>query len=364
MGKCEVVWLSGLYRLADAIRERFFGETVTFSRNVFIPLVNLCRNRCAYCGFRKNPWDNDAKLLLPEEVKLLLRKGKDAGCSEALFTFGERPEEKYPSIRDKLNRLGYESTLDYLYDMCSEALKLGLLPHSNPGVLHKKEVKMLKEVNASMGLMLENVSDRLCMDGGPHACSPGKKPELRLKTLAYAGECKVPFTTGILVGIGETLDEIVASLYAIKQIHERYGHIQEVIIQNFVPKPGTPMENHPPPTLNYYSTVVALARVILPGDVSVQVPPNLNLGNIGFLLSIGANDLGGISPITPDYINPSEAWPEIEEVKCLVSEMGRFLRERLPVYPKYLKEDDFLSEKVAEVARILSDENGFRRSTS
>ncbi|MBS7287958.1 MAG: 7,8-didemethyl-8-hydroxy-5-deazariboflavin synthase subunit CofG [Candidatus Freyarchaeota archaeon] len=285
--KCEWKELEDIGHLADSIRKQFFGNTITFSKNVFIPLVNLCRNKCAYCGFRKEPWEKDARLLHPKKVKSILVQGKKAGCSEALFTFGEKPEEVYLSVRHELQKMGYASIIEYLYDMCLEALKLGLLPHSNPGVLTEEEVKALREVNASMGLMLENVSKRLCGAGGPHEHSPGKHPKLRLDTLTYAGKWKVPFTTGLLIGIGETIEETIASLRAIRSIHDKYGHIQEVIIQNFVPKKNTPMSNHPPPNPEYFSKVVALARTMLPGDVSLQIPPNLNPGYIDSLIRMG-----------------------------------------------------------------------------
>ncbi|MEM3664505.1 MAG: 7,8-didemethyl-8-hydroxy-5-deazariboflavin synthase CofG [Candidatus Jordarchaeales archaeon] len=359
--KCEWKELECVGQLADSIRRRSFGDTITFSKNVFIPLVNLCRNKCAYCGFRKEPWDSDARLLRPEEVKSILLQGKKACCSEALFTFGEKPEEAYPSIRQELQRMGYSSIVEYLYDMCLEALKLGLLPHSNPGVLTEEEVKALKEVNASMGLMLENASKRLCGAGGPHEHSPGKQPKLRLKTIAYAGKWKVPFTTGLLIGIGETIGEVIASLKAIRSLHKKYGHIQEVIIQNFIPKKDTPMSFHPPPDFNYFSKIVALARVTLQEDISLQIPPNLNPGKITSLIKMGANDLGGISPITPDYINPSNPWPSIETIEKMVASVGATLRERLPVYPKYIKKGCFLSDTVAEVVASLSDKEGFRR---
>lgn len=354
--------LKNLAPLADSKRRQFFGNTVTFSKNVFIPLVNLCRNKCAYCGFRREPWEKDARILYPDEVKFMLLQGKKAGCSEALFTFGEKPEEVYPSVRHELKKIGgYSSILEYLYDMCLEALKIGLLPHSNPGVLTEEEIRTLKEVNASMGLMLENVSERLCGKGGPHEYSPGKHPKLRLDTIAYAGKCRIPFTTGLLIGIGETMEEVIASLKAICLLHEKYGHIQEVIIQNFTPKANTPMSNHSPPSYEYYSTVVALARIMLPGDVSIQVPPNLNQEHIASLIKVGANDLGGMSPITPDYINPSNPWPRLESVEKAVAEVGATLRERLPIYPKYVKRGDFLSEIVADVVALLADEEGYRR---
>ncbi len=358
--KCGWTDLEDVGRLADRIRRRSFGDTITFSKNVFIPLVNLCRNKCAYCGFRREPWESDARLLHPEDVKSILLQGKRVGCSEALFTFGEKPEEVYPSVQRELQKMGYSSMVEYLYDMCLEALRLGLLPHSNPGVLTEEEVRALREVNASMGLMLENVGKRLCGAGGPHERSPGKRPKLRLDTIAYAGKWRVPFTTGLLVGIGETLDEIVASLQAIRSLHKKYGHIQEVIIQNFTPKKNTPMSSYPPPSFNYFSRVVALARITLQDDISLQIPPNLNPGKIDFLIRMGANDLGGISPITPDYINPHDPWPSLEVLKRAVASVDATLRERLPVYPKYIKKG-YLSDMVAEVAVSLFDEEGFRR---
>ena len=347
-------------RAAGRIREKYYGRNITFSSNVFIPLTNYCRNRCAYCGFRREPGDSDARIMSPEEVKALLVRGKQAGCTEALFTFGEKPEEKYPEVREFLEERGYSSIIDYLYDLCVMSLEIGLLPHSNPGVLKRGEVEKLKQVNASMGLMLESSSERLCHTGGPHEHSPGKLPRKRIETIRYAGELNVPFTSGILLGIGETMEERVESIYVLKTLHEKYGHIQEVIIQNFDPKPNTPMENFPPPSINEIILTAAIARLVFKGEVSIQIPPNLNIRHVRELLKSGMNDWGGISPITLDEINPSHPWPSKKNLEKITREAGFSLIERLPVYPKYILRK-YIPSMVAPLVHRLADERGYRK---
>lgn len=304
---------------------------VTFSKNVFVPVTNACRNNCAYCGFRSE----EPYILDRDAVTKTLIDGQEQGCKEALFTLGERPEED-PSIRDTLNDRGYSTTMDYLYDLCSDAIDLGLLPHTNPGVIEGKELKNLKDVNASMGLMLESASPRLCGTGMPHEHSPGKDPLKRIAMIEEAGKLKIPFTTGILLGIGETRNEAVESLEAIASLHQRYGHIQEVIIQNFKPKTATPMAHWPEPPEDYLLEIFRTARGMMP-EMSIQVPPNLNPGGWQKFLSLGANDLGGISPVTRDYINPEAPWPELEDVKRVVRGIGMDLVERLPIYPEFIE---------------------------
>ncbi|MET1124814.1 MAG: 7,8-didemethyl-8-hydroxy-5-deazariboflavin synthase subunit CofG [Archaeoglobaceae archaeon] len=296
---------------------------VTYSRNVFIPLTRNCRNRCAYCGFRSD----ELHLMRPEDVESLLKAAKSA--KEALFTFGEKPDERR-DFRRELRKLGYRSFLEYVADMNGLAIRHGLLPHTNAGVLSKEELKFLKPLNASMGLMLEQAVELEC-----HAESPGKKPEVRIRTIKNAGKLQIPFTTGILVGIGESRYDREYSLEVIAEVHENYGHIQEVIIQNFKPKKGTKMENYPPPSMSEMLETVRAARRILPKDVAIQIPPNLVDSVLPFLRA-GANDIGGISDITHDYINPESPWPKLEDLR---RELGDefVLRERLPIYPKFVK---------------------------
>jgi len=320
-------------------------DVVTYSRNVFIPLTNACRNKCYYCGFRSS----NPKIMNMEEVEVLLRKAKNA--SEALLTFGEKPDV-HRSIRKKLEEMGYSSFMDYLLEVCKFAVSMGFLPHTNAGVLSKSELKALKPYNASMGLMLEQAVELEC-----HAESPGKKPEVRIKTIRNAGKLQIPFTTGILVGIGEKMEDRIYSLEVIADIHENYGHIQEVIVQNFIPKKGTRMENHPPPSHQEMLETVKAARRILPKDVTVQIPPNL-VDDIYPFLKAGARDIGGISDVTPDFINPEHPWPRLEKIEtCLRGEFK--LRERLPIYPKYVKLG-WYGERVKSVLLRLSDEEGYR----
>ncbi|HEX7628165.1 MAG TPA: 7,8-didemethyl-8-hydroxy-5-deazariboflavin synthase subunit CofG [Candidatus Methanoperedens sp.] len=323
---------------------------VTFSRNVFIPLTNVCRNKCGYCGFRREIGHQEAKLLSPGEVKDILLKGARAGCSEALFTFGERPEE-VPGFREWLQDFGYENIIDYLLDMCRLSIRLGLLPHSNPGILEKPEFEKLKPYNASMGLMLETLADIK----GHEGCA-GKNPVSRIKTIGYAGELKIPFTTGILVGIGETWEERVRSISKIKELYEKFGHIQEVIIQNFIPKPGTKMSSCAAPGLDEMIRTVKMARDLLPSDIIIQVPPNLIPPRE--LVNCGASDLGGISPETIDCINPEAPWPNYLELQAMVDFP---LRERLPIYPRYIRKG-WYSDKIKDVLSCLSDAEGYRKT--
>ncbi len=322
-------------------------EVVTFSRNVFIPLTRTCRNMCAYCGFRSN----DYRFMKPDEVRLLLLKAKNA--VEALFTFGEKPDI-YDEFRRNLREIGYRSFLEFVRDMNKLSLEMGFLPHTNAGVLSFNELKMLKPYNASMGLMLEQAVELEC-----HRDSPGKKPEERIKTIKNAGKLKIPFTTGILVGIGENRYDRIYSLEVIRDLHENYGHIQEVIVQNFSPKKNTPMENFEPPSLDEMVETVKIAREILPKDVTIQIPPNL-VKSLEPFLKAGARDLGGISEVTPDYINPEHPWPKIEELKRKVESLGFTLRERLPIYPKFVKLGWF-SDEVGKVIEFRADGKGYRK---
>ncbi len=320
---------------------------VTYSKNVFIPLTRNCRNRCDYCGFRRE----EINVMSEEEVRSVLSAAK--GAKEALFTFGERPDEAYPEFRKALNEMGYKTMPEYILEMNRIALDMGFLPHTNAGILSKEEMRKLKPYNASMGLMLEQAVELEC-----HANSPGKKPEVRIKMIRDAGKLQIPFTTGILVGIGERREDRLYSLEVIADIHENYGHIQEVIIQNFKPKKGTPMENHPPPTTEEMLDAVKAAREILPEEVAVQIPPNL-VDDIYPFIKAGANDVGGISSVTHDYINPESPWPEVERLEKALR--GEFiLKERLPIYPRFVKLK-WYAEAIEPLIEKYSDADGYAR---
>lgn len=324
-------------------------EYVTFARNVFIPVTNICRNRCGYCTFRREPGSSEAHLMTEDEVRSILQSGVNAGCTEALFVFGEYAEE-ITEYREMIVELGYASTVDYVYRLCEMAIEIGMLPHTNAGILSYQELEKLKPVNASMGLMLETVASLKA-----HANSPGKKPDVRIRMIEDAGKLQIPFTTGILVGIGETKEDRIASLQKIAEIHERYGHIQEVIIQNFMPKPGTEMENKAPPTKEEMMETVSLAKEILPQDIEVQVAPNLI--DPYSLVKCGAGDLGGISPTTIDWINPEAEWPDVERLRKMLK--GIILRERLPIYPKFINKE-WYGKKLDKLISSLADNEGYR----
>jgi len=323
---------------------------VTFSRNVFIPLTNICRNKCGYCGFRKDMDHPEAKLLSPGEVREILERGVKTGCTEALFTFGERPEEVH-GFNKWLARYGYVTIIDYLADLCRLSMNTGLLPHSNAGVLELSEFEKLKPYNASMGIMLETVAR---IDA--HEGCPGKIPSARIRTIEIAGELGIPFTTGILVGIGETWEDRELSLRMISRLHEKFGHIQEVIIQNFAPKPDTRMASRKAPSIEEMIRTISMARKILPQDVAIQVSPNLI--HPRELIRCGASDLGGISPETIDHINPESPWPGFLELEAMVDVP---LRERLPIYPKFVK-NGMYSDEIKSLIYTLSDAEGFRKT--
>ena len=328
---------------ASSLRDQGKGKTISFSPKVFIPLTRLCRDFCRYCTFRQSPQAAGSIYMTAEEMLDIARAGESAGCREALFVLGERPEERYTEARQWLHCRGYDSTLEYLRDMCALVLReTRLCPHSNPGTLSREELAALKPVNASIGLMLESTAPRLCGPGGPHAHAPSKRPELRLRTLEAAGQLKVAFTTGLLVGIGETAEERTQALIAIRDLQQQYGHIQEVIIQNFRAKQGTPMATAPEISTSEMLRTVAAARIILGAHMNIQVPPNL-LSDFGgalysAFLHAGINDWGGISPLTPDYVNPEAAWPHVGRMRDAMRTEGFQLRARFPVYPEYILE--------------------------
>jgi 7,8-didemethyl-8-hydroxy-5-deazariboflavin synthase CofG subunit len=352
--------LDDLLAAASRLRGLGKGTIVSFSRKVFIPLTTLCRDYCGYCTFRKDPGQPGAHFMTPEEVLALAEQGRDAGCKEALFSLGDQPERIFPEAREFLSKHGFARTLDYLAAMCELVLeRTGLLPHANPGVMDRPALQRLKESNASVGLMLENVSVRLMRDGLVHAQAPDKVPALRLRTIEEAGKLSLAFTTGILIGIGETFEERVDSLFAIRALHEKYGHIQEVIVQNFRAKPDIPMAHHPEPSMEDMLRTIAMARLILGSHMNLQAPPNLSYADFPRLLEAGINDWGGISPVTKDFINPEAAWPQIAKLRGETEARGFTLRERLALYPEFVRSGSFLSARVRERARHMAGADGF-----
>jgi FO synthase len=329
--------LTALLEVASELRDRYKGKTVTFSPKVFIPLTNLCRDFCGYCTFRKAPDEPGAKIMTFDEVLRVVHQGKLLGCTEVLLSLGDKPEAIYPEMRDFLAQVGLRRTLDYLYEACGVVLEeTGLLPHSNPGLMGRRDLRRLKEVNISLGLMLESISDRLGLPSGPHFNAPDKKASLRLKTIEEAGELRIPFTTGLLIGIGENWGERIDSLFAIREMHERHGHIQEVIIQNFRPKPEIPMQGSPEPSQEEMLKTIALARLILGGEMNIQAPPNLSPESYEVYLDAGINDWGGVSPLTPDFINPEAPWPTLATLSNKTAQAGFVLKARLPIYPEFI----------------------------
>ena len=346
--------LPALLAAAVEAKQRFKPAVITYSRKVFLPLTNLCRDYCGYCIFRRDPGEPGAHTMTPEEVLGVARAGEQLGCTEALFSLGDKPELAFPEMRATLRHLGYNSTLHYLEAMCELVLReTTLLPHPNPGLLSAEWIARLAAVSPSMGLMLETTSAALLAPGEAHDNAPDKVPARRLRTIEEAGKQGVPFTTGLLLGIGETLDDRVDTLLAIRDLHRRYGRIQEVIIQNFRVKPGLPMRDWPEPTRGEMLRTVAVARLLLP-DVNIQAPPNLSAPYYDELLDAGINDWGGISPLTPDFINPEKPWPHLEQLKRLTEAKGHRLLPRLPVYPEFLPaavaRGGLLSEKVHAAA--------------
>jgi 7,8-didemethyl-8-hydroxy-5-deazariboflavin synthase CofG subunit len=358
--RAEGTELEYLFHAAADVREQRTGRVVTYSRKVFIPLTNLCRDACGYCTFARTPDDPRAHTMAPEEVLAVAVAGRRAGCKEALFSLGERPELRYPQYRDWLGHRGYKSTIDYLAAMCRLVFdKTGLLPHANPGTMNREEVESLRPFSPSMGMMLESASKQLLRLGQAHHACPDKVPSARLSTLEAAGELGVPFTTGILIGIGETLEERVDALFAIREIHERFGHIQEVIVQNFRAKADTRFARWPEPKPLDLIRTAAVARLIFGTEVNLQIPPNLTPDHYGYILRSGINDWGGISPITVDHINPEKAWPELQTLRKATRQAGFELRERLSVYPQHLQGNQASwAERCGERIAALTDEQG------
>lgn len=353
--------LLALLSAADELRARYHGQTITYSPKVFIPLTNLCRDYCGYCTFRRDPGEPGAKTMTPDEVLEVATTGAKLGCMEALFSLGDKPEAIFPEMRQELQRFGHRRTVDYLVQMCQLVLEqTSLLPHANPGVMGPRDLERLREVSPSMGIMLETTSRRLLGQGMAHDNAPDKDPAVRLKTIENAGKLRIPFTTGILIGIGETFAERVDALCAIRDVQEQYGHIQEVIIQNFRAKERTPMQQWPEPTLLDFLRTIAVARLILGGAMNLQAPPNLTPEQYQLLLTGGINDWGGVSPLTIDFINPEAPWPQIRTLRDISAEMGLHLRPRLTVYPEYIRrKEGFMAPALAPRLRGLVDAEGY-----
>lgn len=357
--RCSDEILPTLLAAAKAVRDRLCPPVVTYSRKVFLPLTNLCRDYCRYCTFRRDPGEPGAHTMTPEEVLAVARRGEALGCREALFSLGDRPEQAFPAMREQLRRLGYKSTLEYLQAMCELVLReTMLLPHANPGLLSAAWLRRLRETNPSLGLMLETTSTALLRPGAAHDRAPDKAPARRLRTLEEAGRQGIPFTTGLLVGIGETFEDRVDALFALRELHRRYGHIQEVILQNFRPKPTIPMGHWPEPSRGEMLRLVAVARLLL-GGMNLQVPPNLNEPDYEEFLPAGINDWGGVSPLTADYINPEAPWPQVAELERHTAAAGYPLKQRLPVYPEYVSKVAARPGLLAGKVRAAADAEGY-----
>jgi FO synthase len=348
---------------AAGLRDAGHGELISYSRKVFIPLTRLCRDVCHYCTFAHAPRVGEDPYLSPDEILAVARAGADAGCHEALFTLGDKPESRYRAARDALDALGFETTIDYLVAMARLVFEeTGLLPHANPGVMSKEEIAALRRVTVSQGIMLESASERLCEAGGPHYGSPDKHPAARLETIELAGELAVPFTSGILIGIGETWEERVDSLIALRDAHDRHGHIQEIIIQNFRAKPATKMADATDPNFQELSRTIAIARIAFGPGMNIQAPPNLTPGDYAKLVDAGINDWGGVSPVTPDHVNPEAPWPHLDALGDETEAAGKLLVERLAVYPAYALDCDRWQDKaMVKAVRRVIDSDGLAR---
>lgn len=346
-----------LLRAAAALRDEAHGRTVTYSRKVFVPITTLCRDTCTYCTFVKPPGAG-GEYLTPEDVLAIVTVGEEHGCTEALLTLGDRPEDKWPQAVEFLERHGHGTTLEYVAAM-SQLIRseTRLFPHANPGLMSDHDIEALRPTNVSMGLMLENISDRLTEPGMPHHDCPDKVPAARVATIEAAGRHKVPFTSGVLVGIGETEEELVDSLLALAELHRRHGHLQEFIIQNFRAKANTLMRHAPEPDIPYFVRVVAVARWILGAEANIQVPPNLT-EDFSVYLDAGINDWGGVSPVTIDWVNPEAPWPHLESLERVTNDAGFELRPRLPVYPEFLT-DEWIDPALLPAVRDRVDAEGY-----
>jgi len=345
---------SELFSTAQNLREKFKGKTVTFSKKVFFNLINLCKDTCTYCTYKAEPGEEKLSLMSKQEVKQILSLAKKYRCVEALFVTGERPEQKYQEAKDWLKKNGFKSTAEYLVHASEWALEAGLFPHTNAGNLTFDEMKELQKTNVSMGLMLENVSERLSQKGMPHYLAASKRPKARLEVLENSGKLKIPMTTGLLVGIGETPEEIISSILAIKKLHEKYGNIQEIILQNFQPKHDTKMSDFPSAEENYFKIIVSISRIIMP-EMNIQIPPNLSPKSYQSFLSVGISDWGGVSPLTPDYVNPEFSWPEIKKIEENSKNAGFDLKCRFPIYPEFFS---FISKELRDKISVIENEEG------
>jgi len=357
--------LPSLLAAAQLARARFKPGVITYSRKVFLPLTNLCRDYCGYCKFRRDPGEAGAHTMTPDEVMEVVRAGERMGCTEALFSLGDKPELLFPQMRDTLRRFGYKSTLHYLEAMCEKVLReSSLLPHPNPGLMSAEWLERLSRVAPSIGLMLETTSTRLLARNAAHDNAPDKEPAKRLRVIEDAGRRKIPFTTGILIGVGETPEERVDALIAIRDLNERHGHIQEVIVQNFRAKRGTPMAHWPEPDRGEMLRTLAVTRLLMP-RMNIQAPPNLSDPRDGWhyadLLDGGINDWGGVSPLTPDFINPEKPWPHLGELRQRTEAKGFELRQRLPVYPEFAERAAAPSDLLAERLSAAADTEGYAR---
>jgi FO synthase len=356
--------LDVMMRAAALRRDAAHGLVVSYSRKVFIPLTQLCRDVCHYCTFAHAPRKGESAYLSLEKVLEIARAGAAAGCKEALFTLGDKPEDRYHVAREELTRLGHDSTLSYLAEAARLVFKeTGLLPHVNPGLMNAADLAALREVSISQGIMLESASERLCQRGGPHFGSPDKVPAARLETIRLAGEAGVPFTSGILIGIGETRAERIDALLALRDLQDQYGHIQEIIVQNFRPKAGTLMVNHPAPSLDEHLWTIAAARLIFEPSMNIQAPPNLSPGALRALVDAGINDWGGVSPVTPDHVNPEAPWPHLDALARSTREAGKELTERMAIYPAYTRELERWVDPSFRTALLhRSDSDGYPRT--
>lgn len=356
--------LPALMSIATELRNQEFNNLITYSRKVFVPLTQLCRDVCHYCTFAQSPKGMVSPYLSVEQVLDSVKKAQELGCKEALFTLGERPELRYRAAREALDEMGFDSTLAYLTHVAKTVTaETGVLPHINAGCMSREEMSQLREVSASMGLMLESSSPRLCEKGMPHHRSPDKEPTRRMETIRLAGELKVPFTTGILIGIGETRRERIESLLALRKLHHEYGHIQEIIIQNFRAKPATKMAKAPEPDLDELLWTIAVARLIFGAKMSIQAPPNLSPGVLPKIIDAGINDWGGVSPVTPDFVNPEAPWPHVEKLAAQTAIAGKFLQQRLTIYPAFaLKEKVWLDKALHTQVLQMIDSEGYPRT--
>jgi FO synthase len=368
IGKDEILELVEKYdtksicTLAKTVRDDCKNEIITYSRKVFINLINLCRDTCSYCTYKKELRDSDLSMLTKEQVLHIATLGKRLKCTEALIVTGERPEQKYPEYREWLRKNDCSTTIEYVDQVSNLILEeTGLLPHTNAGTLNYDELSLLKKTNVSLGCMLETSSERLRGQNLPHEFAPSKNPRARIRVLENAGKLKIPVTTGLLIGIGETLEEIIDSLIVIREINQRYANIQEVIMQNHVPKYNTKMRNFMPPTHELFLLTVSLARIIMP-DMNIQVPPNLSPNHYSTYINAGINDWGGISPLTIDFVNPESPWPDIKDVKQATQKAGYDFRGRLAIYPEFLLDKrEFVPNALWDYISPLSDSSGLAK---